>query len=82
MQSLLAKLVDFLPYIQIGLAALLAAGVLLQRNEASLGGAFGGSDNWSASFHTRRGFEKTLFYATVVIAVLFTLASLIAVAIN
>jgi len=70
-----------LPYIQIGLSVLLAIGILLQHSDASLGGAFGGSDNWSATFHTRRGFEKTLFYGTIVIAILFTLASILAIAI-
>jgi protein translocase SecG subunit len=35
-----------------------------------LGGAFG-SDNFSSGFHTRRGAEKTLFWATIVLGVLF-----------
>lgn len=59
----------FLPYIQIILSLLLIVGVLLQRSEAGLGAAFGADT--SNTRYTRRGFEKTLFTATIVIAVLF-----------
>jgi len=65
-----------LPYVQIVLSVALVACILLQRTGASLGGAFG-ADNFSSGFHTRRGLEKTLFYATIVIAVLFALSALI-----
>ena len=65
-----------LPYVQIGLSVLLIGAVVLQRTGASLGGAFG-ADNFSSGFHTRRGFEKTLFYATVVFGILFALSALI-----
>ncbi len=59
-----------LPYIEIVLSVLLVASVLLQQTGASLGGAFGG-DNFSAAYHTRRGSEKWLFWATIVLGVLF-----------
>lgn len=59
-----------LPYIQVLLSVLLVACILLQQTGASLGGAFGG-DNFSATYHTRRGAERILFYATIVIAILF-----------
>jgi len=65
-----------LPYVQIGLSALLIVAILLQRTGASLGGAFG-ADNFSSGFHTRRGFEKTLFYATIVLGILFALSALV-----
>jgi preprotein translocase subunit SecG len=68
---------SILPYIQIVLAALLGTAILLQKTGAQIGGAFGGSDNFSSAFHTRRGFEKTLFIVTIVIAVLFALTALI-----
>jgi len=68
-------LVGFLPYVQIVLSILLVGSILLQRTGASLGGAFG-ADNFSSGFHTRRGLEKTLFYATIVIATLFALSAL------
>jgi preprotein translocase subunit SecG len=66
-----------LPYAQIILAILLIGAVLLQQTGSSLGGAFGG-DNFSAGFHTRRGFEKLLFNATIIIAVLFGITAFLA----
>ena len=65
-----------LPYVQISLSVLLIVAIVLQRTGASLGGAFG-ADNFSSGFHTRRGFEKTLFYATIVLGILFALSALI-----
>ena len=59
-----------LPYIEVVLSVLLVISVLLQQTGASLGGAFGG-DNFSAAYHTRRGSEKWLFWATIVLGVLF-----------
>ena len=59
-----------LPYIEAVLAVVLVVFVLLQQTGASLGGAFGG-DNFSAAYHTRRGMEKWLFSATIVVGVLF-----------
>lgn len=66
METLLAAL----PYIQIALSLLLIAGIVLQNRGASLGGAFGG-DNFASTFYKRRGAEKFLFNATIVIAILF-----------
>lgn len=68
--------IALLPYIQIALSILLILAVVLQQTGAGLGGAFGG-DNFSSGFHTRRGFEKTLFNATIVIAILFALTALL-----
>lgn len=65
-----------LPYVQIALSVLLMVAILLQRTGASLGGAFG-ADNFSSGFHTRRGLEKTLFRATIVLAILFALSALV-----
>lgn len=64
-----------LPYVQIALAVLLVAAVLLQQTGAGIGGALGGGDNFSAGFHTRRGFEKFLFRGTIVLGTLFVLAA-------
>ena len=63
-----------LPYIQIVLSLLLIAGILLQRSEASLGSAFGGDSATGGRF-MRRGFEKLLFNATIIVAILFCLSS-------
>ena len=65
-----------LPFVQMALAALLIVAVIMQRTGASLGGAFG-ADNFSTGFHTRRGFERTLFYATIALGILFALSALI-----
>lgn len=66
---------SIIPYIQIVLSVLLIGGVLLQQSEAGLGGTFGGGDGFSSGHHTKRGVEKTLFIATIVIAVLFAVTS-------
>lgn len=68
---------SILPYAQIVLSIVLMGLILLQRSEASLGGAFGGSDDTANNFHTRRGMEKTLFNVTIIVAVLFVIASLV-----
>jgi protein translocase SecG subunit len=65
-----------LPYLQIILSALLIVTILLQRTGSSLGGAFG-ADNFSSGFHTRRGFERTLFFASIIFAILFALSALL-----
>ena len=66
MESLKAAL----PYIEITLSLLLIIGIVLQQRGANLGGAFGG-DNFASTFYKRRGAEKFLFQATIVLAFLF-----------
>ncbi len=71
---------SFLPWIHVILAVTLIVLILLQQNESSLGGTFGGGDS-VGNFHKRRGLEKIIFNTTCVVAVLFTgsiLLSLIA----
>jgi len=52
--------------------------VLLQQSSAGVGGALGGSD--SGGIHnTKRGFEKFLFYFTIVIAMLFAASAFVAI---
>ena len=67
-----------LPYVQIVLSILLIAAIMLQQRGSSLGGAFGG-DNFSATFHKRRGGELFLFRASATLAALFVLSALISV---
>jgi protein translocase SecG subunit len=67
----------FLPYIQIVLSVLLTAAILLQQRGSSLGGAFGG-DNFSATFHKRRGAELFLFRLSIVLGVLFVVSAFLA----
>lgn len=64
---------SILAYIQIFLAVILITAILMQQTDASLGAVFGGGDT-NSSGRTRRGFELTLFKATIVIAVLFVLS--------
>ena len=55
-------------YVQIIIAILLMASILSQHRGTSLGGAFGGEGN---VYRSRRGAEKFLFYATIVLAAAF-----------
>ena len=73
----MSSIAPVLPYVQIALAVLLTAVVLLQQSESSVSAAFGG-DSFSSGHHTRRGFEKILFNATIIIAILFILSSFLA----
>jgi protein translocase SecG subunit len=77
----MALIASILPYIQIILSALLIVSIIMQRTGASLGGAFG-VDNFSSGFHTRRGLEKTLFYTTIILGILFAISALISLLIS
>lgn len=61
---------------QIILSVLLVTVILLQQTGDGLGGAFGGSSD-GGSYHTRRGIEKFLFTATIILGVLFVLSTLL-----
>ena len=74
-------MVQYLPYIQIVLSILLVVGILFQRSEASLGSAFG-SDSAVGGRFMRRGFEKILFNATIVIGILFGLSAFASLLLN
>ena len=67
-----------LPYAQIILSVILVTAILLQQSAAGLGGALGGSDNESFH-HTRRGFEKFLFYLSLTCGVLFALLAFLSI---
>lgn len=62
--------------LQVILSVLMIVVVLLQQKGSGLGSAFGGA---STVYTTRRGVDKLLFNATIVIAILFLFASLAAV---
>ena len=53
---------------QIVIAVLLIAAILLQSRGAGLGAIFGGEGN---VYRSRRGIERKLFVATIVMSVLF-----------
>lgn len=65
----------FLPYIQIILSAILVGLVLLQQSEAGLG-AWSGGISGGGNFRSKRGAEKFIFMATIIIAILFVLSAI------
>lgn len=69
-------LVSILPTLILINSVLLILAILSQQSEESLGGAFGGSDNTDTVKRTRRGSEKFLFNATIVLAITFTVLSI------
>ncbi len=74
----MSLVVKVLPYAQIILSVILVLAIMLQQSGASVGGALGGGD--SGSFHqTRRGFEKFLFYLSIVCGILFALFALLTI---
>lgn len=63
-----------LTIVQVILAFLLTAAILIQQKGAGLGEAFGGTNSL---FSTRRGVDLILHRATIVIAVLFFITALL-----
>lgn len=53
---------------QIVVSILLIIAVLMQSSSSGLGSAFGGE---SSDYRTKRGAEKTIFTATIILAILF-----------
>ncbi len=73
-------LISALPYIQIVLAVLLTGVILMQQRGAGLGSAFGGGDG--TVHYERRGFEKTLFQVTIILAVTFVMSAALPIFLN
>ena len=69
----------WLNIIQIIVALLLLGAILLQYRGADLPGLFGGGGD---IYRTKRGIEKTLFIATIVLAIIFFGLSLTSLIIN
>jgi len=63
-----------LSIIQIVTSIILMIAVLLQQRGTGLGAAFGGEGN---IYRTKRGLEKGLFIATIVLAVIFLATALL-----
>lgn len=57
-----------LPYIQIALSVILVILILVQQRGSGAGGAFGGGGSIT---YQKRGIEKSLSQATVIIAIIF-----------
>ncbi len=69
---------SILPAAQILVGALLVAAILFQPSTAGIGGTFGGSDGMQ-NFRTKRGFEKFLFIATIVLGIVFATLCVLAI---
>jgi protein translocase SecG subunit len=65
---------QFTLLIQAILAVLLTVSILLQNRGSGLGATFGGD---FGSYYTKRGIERFLVYATVVLAALFFVTAII-----
>ena len=60
---------SYLPFLQIIVSILLIVGILLQQRGTALGSAFG--QEGGGFYGTRRGIQQKIFYATIVLGVLF-----------
>jgi preprotein translocase subunit SecG len=65
--------------VQIILGITLIALVMMQAKNLGTGAVFGGSDSFAT---TRRGFEKTLFNLTAIVALLFFIVALFSAALS
>ncbi|MFA5318069.1 MAG: preprotein translocase subunit SecG [Patescibacteria group bacterium] len=61
---------NFLTVLQTIIAVALIVVILLQQKGAGAGSMFGGGDSGNV-FSTKRGVEKTLFRATIILALAF-----------
>lgn len=62
----------WLNIVLIVLSVALVAAILVQSRSAGMSGAFGGG---AEGFHIRRGSEKWIFRATIVLSILFLLTA-------
>ncbi len=66
---------SILTFFQIIVSLLIVATVILQSRGSDAGMAFGGGGE---TFRSKRGLEKVLFYATIILVVLFASNSILA----
>ena len=65
---------SILQIVTVGSAPLMVLAILLQQRGASLGAGFGSSGEL---YTTRRGLDRNLYEATIVLAVIFVLSILV-----
>jgi len=70
---------NILVIIQIILAILLMASILMQNRGTGLGSAFGGSDN---IYRTKRGIEKVLSISSIILSIIFLALSFVIILIK
>lgn len=64
----------YLFYLQISVSIILIVLIAIQQRGTALGSAFGGGGEF---YSTRRGIQKKLYYATIGIAALFIVLSIL-----
>lgn len=69
-------MLDYLSFIQIIISIALIICILLQQGEEAFGSAFGGSGG-GEFYATRRGFQKKIFWFTIILAALFICVALL-----
>lgn len=60
--------------LQLVIAVLLVASILIQQRGAGLGGIFGGE---GGVYRTKRGAEKVIFISTIILSILFLAITLL-----
>ena len=68
---------NFLPIIQIAVAISLIVLILLQQRGTALGSAFGGGGGEGGFYATRRGIQQKIYWATIILGVLFIVLALL-----
>jgi len=65
---------QYLPIAQIIVSIVLVILILLQEQSSGLSGVFGGD---GGVYQTRRGFERWIYTATIVFAIIFVILALV-----
>lgn len=72
----MSHVTKILALLQLAISVLLVIAIVSQNQGSGLSNVFGGS---GAIYRTKRGFEKWLFYATIIMALIFVGLSITAV---
>jgi protein translocase SecG subunit len=63
-------LIDLAPILAGAVAVIIIISILLQRSGSGVGSGLG-NDSYGTINYTRRGFEKFLFYLTIILSIIF-----------
>ncbi|HXK35058.1 MAG TPA: preprotein translocase subunit SecG [Candidatus Paceibacterota bacterium] len=74
-------MLTILTWVEIIVSVLLILTIILQQRGADVGGALGGGQEGGVYF-SRRGVEKYLFIATIILAIIFVAAAIAIVLLN
>ncbi|MBI1957413.1 MAG: preprotein translocase subunit SecG [Candidatus Niyogibacteria bacterium] len=69
-----------LPYAEIVIAILLVITILLQQKGGGMGSIFGGGE--ATFYRTKRGLERGLFIATIVLGIAFVVLAVLSLALR